>query len=168
MAQTTLVPTPLTKADFAPFGDVIEVAGSEHFTINDGTTERFHDLAAIDVLEAGGRPLLSIFRGRPRRFPLAIEMMERHPLASQAFVPLSDRPFLVVVDEPGVAPDPRRLRAFVTDGRQGVNYRRGVWHHPLLVIGEDADFLVVDRGGPGENCDEHYFDAGTPPAALVV
>jgi len=168
MANTTLTPTPLTKADFAPFGDVIEIADSEHFTINNGTTERFHDLAAVDVVEAGGRPLLSIFRGQPREYPLAIEMMERHPLASQAFVPLTDRPFLVVVGEPGVTPDPERLRAFITDGSQGVNYRRGVWHHPLLVIGEEADFLVVDRGGPGENCDEHYFDAGSQSTTLVI
>ena len=168
MPQITLTPRPLTKADFAPFGDVIETAGSEHFTINSGTTERFHDLAAVDVLADGGRPLLSIFRGQPRSFPLTIAMMERHPLASQAFVPLSDRPFLVVVGEPSASPDPRGLQAFITNGSQGVNYRRGVWHHPLLVIGEQADFLVVDRGGSGENCDEYYFDPASPPIALVV
>ena len=168
MAQITLTPSPLTKADFAPFGDVIETRGSEHFSINAGTTERFHDLAAVDVMAAGGKPLLSIFRGQPREYPLAVTMMERHPLASQAFVPLTDRPFLVVVGEPGVMPDPQGLRAFITDGTQGVNYRRGVWHHPLLVIGEEADFLVVDRGGPGENCDEHVFGPEAGEIALAL
>ena len=168
MTQITLSPSSLTKEAFAPFGDVIETRGSEHFSINSGTTERFHDLSSIDVMAAGGRPLISVFRGQPRQYPLQIAMMERHPLASQAFVPLTDRPFLVVVGEPGVMPDPQRLRAFITDGTQGVNYRRGVWHHPLLVIGEEADFLVVDRGGPGENCDEHLFNLHTETISLVL
>ena len=168
MTKITLNPVPLTRAAFAPFGDVIETEGSEHYTINNGTTERYHDLAAVDVLEARGRPLLNIFRGQPRPLPITIAMMERHPLASQAFVPLSKRPFLVVVAEPGVAPDARTLRAFITDGSQGVNYRRAVWHHPLLVIDERTDFLVIDRGGPGENCDEYYFDMRSQDISLTL
>src|SRR5215469_9326479 len=88
---------PLTRAAFAPFGDVIELTGARHFPINGGTTERFHDLAAIDVSEAGGRAIVSVFRAQPRAWPVEIAMMERHPLGSQAFVPLGDVDYAVVV-----------------------------------------------------------------------
>jgi ureidoglycolate lyase len=158
MAPLELDISPLSRGTFAPFGDVIEVEGSDGFTINDGFATRYHDLARVDVLEGGGRPLINIFRARPWPQPIGIRMMERHPLSSQAFVPLSPRPFLMVVASPGQTPDPARLRAFVTNGRQGVNYHRGVWHHPLLALERETDFLVVDRGAEDGNCDEFHFD----------
>ena len=84
-------------------------------------------------------------------------MVERHPLGSQAFIPMQNEPWLIVVCDTGNKPEPINLRAFLATGKQGVNYRPGVWHHPLLVLKPDQDFLVVDRGGPGENCDEVWF-----------
>lgn len=152
-----LSPRPLTRAAFAPFGDVIELEGAEHFAINGGTTTRFHDLARIDTSTDGGRPLLSLFRAQPTSRPFRVRLMERHPLGSQAFVPLAPRPFLVLVAPPGAPPDPSSLVLFVTQGFQGVNYARGVWHHPLLALDVQSDFLIIDRGGPGQNCDEHHF-----------
>ena len=143
----------LTREAFAPFGDVIELDGARHYPINEGTTERFHDLARVDVNTQGGRPLISVFRAQPRAWPIDIAMMERHPLGSQAFVPLSDAPYLVVVAPAGEL-DPTKLRAFSTHGWQGVNYAKGVWHHPLLALERVSDFLIVDRGGDGPNCDE--------------
>jgi ureidoglycolate lyase len=158
--MATLLPVaPLSRAAFAPFGDVIETAGSRHYPINDGHAERFHDLAAVDVAAAGGRPLINIFRARPWPAPIRIALLERHPLSSQAFLPLGGARFLLVVAPPGGPPAPAAIRAFVTDGRQGVNYARGTWHHPLLALEPDAEFLVVDRGGPGENCDLFPLDA---------
>lgn len=153
-----LHPVPLTRAAFAPFGDVIETAGARHFPINDGMVERFHDLARIET-DAGGRPLLSIFRGQPYALPLAVKSVERHPLGSQAFFPLGEARYAVIVAPPGETVRPQDLRAFIGNGRQGVNYRPGVWHHVLLVLDAPADFLVIDRGGPGANCDEFRFDA---------
>ncbi|WP_322045426.1 ureidoglycolate lyase [Paraburkholderia sp. J67] len=148
---------PLTREAFAPFGDVIELDGARHFPINGGTTERFHDLASIDVCEAGGRPLVNVFRAQPRTWPVAIAMMERHPLGSQAFVPLGHTRYAVVVAPAGEL-DSSRLRAFWVDGTQGVNYAKGVWHHPLLAFDRVSDFLVVDRGGAQPNCDEEDLD----------
>ena len=144
---------PLTKAAFAPFGDVIEADPATMRYINGGTTERFHDLASIDVGEAGGRPIVSVFRAQPRTWPVEIAMIERHPLGSQAFVPLGSVRYAVVVAPAGEF-DPARLRAFWVEGGQGVNYAKGVWHHPLLALGRVSDFVVVDRGGDGPNCDE--------------
>jgi ureidoglycolate lyase len=149
----TLPIEPLTRRAFAPFGDVISLDGARHFPINGGTTERFHDLATIDVAEAGGRTLVNVFRAQPRALPFEVSSMERHPLGSQAFIPLSEVRYLVVVAPPGPF-DERQLRAFEVSGRVGVNYARGVWHHALLVLDAVADFLVVDRGGDTPNCDE--------------
>ncbi|CAN7614709.1 ureidoglycolate lyase [Trinickia sp. LjRoot230] len=148
---------PLTRQAFAPFGDVIELEGARHFPINGGTTERFHDLARIDVADGNGRAIVNVFRAEPHAFPIEIRMMERHPLGSQAFVPLGEAPYLVVV-APSGSLDANEIRAFVTYGWQGVNYGKGVWHHPLLALGRSRDFIVIDRGGEGANCDEVSLD----------
>jgi len=143
----------LTREAFAEFGDVISPEGAHHFSINDGTTERYHDLARIDVAEGHGRPLVSIFRGRPRQFPLEVTTMERHPLGSQAFIPLSRNPYLIVVSPSGDF-EAYALRAFLANPGQGVNYGKGVWHHALIALNELSDFIVIDRGGAGANCDQ--------------
>jgi ureidoglycolate lyase len=149
----TLRVEPLTRAGFAPFGEVIELEGAQHFPINAGTTERYHDLARADVSDQGGRALINVFRAQPRHEPIEIRMMERHPLGSQAFIPLARTPYLVVVAPAGEL-DPAALRAFITQGWQGVNYAKGVWHHPLLALERVSDFIVLDRGGDGVNCNE--------------
>jgi ureidoglycolate lyase len=154
VAPLRLRAAPLTAAAFSPFGDVIETSGRAPLIINQGTSERFDDLARIDVCENGGRPLISIFRASPRPLPLEVRTLERHPMSSQAFYPLDGRPFLIVVAEGAAAPRAGQIRAFQSSGTQGVNFRRNTWHHGLIAIGEVSNFLVVDRGGPGENCEE--------------
>ena len=138
----------LTKAGFAPFGEVIEIDGAQHFPINQGFAERFNDLASVDAETVN----ISIVVARPRPRPIAITLMERHPLGSQIFFPLQDRPWLVVVC--GNPKDRASFRAFSATGRQGINYARNTWHHPLLVFDIDSRFLVVDRKGPGANLEE--------------
>jgi ureidoglycolate lyase len=154
-----LIVTPLNHSDFKPYGDIIEISERcESKTINDGYATRYHDLADLDVSSAGGRPLINIFRARPRPLPLTIHMMEQHPLGSQAFIPLQHSPFVIVVAPPGEIVRPSDLVAFISSGFQGVNYARSVWHFPLLVLGEiEQDFVVIDRGGEGDNCIERYF-----------
>lgn len=124
--------------------------------INGGTTERFHALATAEALGEGASVILNIFRGQPRRFPYAVDMMERHPFGSQSFSPLSGRPFLVVVamDEGG---QPGVPQVFLAGAHQGVNYRANTWHHPLMSLGAVSDFLVVDRVGPGNNLEEYFY-----------
>lgn len=161
MADLTLLQAePLSAEAFAPFGSVIETAGHSPRSINQGTCERFDDLAPIDVLADGGRPIISIFKALPRALPHPVHTLERHPLSSQAFYPLDGRPYLVVVAAgEGGGRSPGRIRAFRAAGNQGVSYRRNTWHHSLLAIGVSSHFLVVDRGGPGGNCDEHALEA---------
>lgn len=140
---------PLTPEAFAPFGEVIHAeAARKVFPINQGTTTRFHALAKVEL--DGGAAAISLARAQPQALPLAIRMLERHPLGSQAFVPLGGVRWLVVV-----ATSPQDTpRAFLADRGQGVQYRRGCWHHPLIALDAGGDFLIVDRVGAGENCEE--------------
>ena len=150
-----LSPAPLTREAFAPFGDVVEMEGSASITINQGFAQRFNDLAHVDVTMEGGATNVSLFLGEPRPRPIEIRLMERHPLGSQMFMPLQDRPWLVLVAED--VHDFGSYRAFTATGRQGVNYARNVWHHPLLVFDAGSRFLIVDRKGPGNNLEEVWF-----------
>lgn len=147
---------PLTKAGFAPFGDVIETEGAELRLINNGTTERFHDLARVEAAGTQARVLINIFRGQSFEVPIDIVMLERHPFGSQAFIPLHGRPFLVVVaqDDGG---KPARPKAFLARGDQGVNYLRNVWHHPLVSLEQTSNFLIVDRAGSEDNLEEYFL-----------
>src|SRR5205085_9628633 len=148
----TLTPEPLTAEAFAPFGSVIEASDAAvKLDINQGHAVRYDALAEVDVADGGGAPVISLFRARRLR-ELVLKTFERHPLGSQAFVPLGGQPYLVAVAPPG-AFDPAAIRLFRAEGHQGVSYRKGTWHHFLLVL-EDSDFLVVDRAGPGDNCEE--------------
>ncbi len=149
-----LTAKPLSALAFEPFGDVIEVQDSVcHYPINRGFTERYHDLAQLDFATAGGRPVVSLFRTTPLPRPLSIRMMERHPLSSQAFMPLGDEPYLVVVAPTGDF-SITRIQAFIAGCHQGVNYYRGTWHHFCLALNKTSDFLVIDCGIADNNCDE--------------
>jgi ureidoglycolate lyase len=147
-----ITPEPLTAAAFTAFGRVIEASDAvERIEINQGHAVRYDRLAELDVAEGGGVGAISLFRARPLS-ELVLRMFERHPLGSQSFVPLNGRPYLVAVAPAGVF-DPSAVRVFRAEGHQGVHYAKGTWHHFLLVL-EESDFLVVDRAGPGDNCDE--------------
>ena len=156
MTDRTIFIEPLTRNAYAPFGQVIETEGADHYPINAGMTERYHDLATVELAGEEARPLVSIARGRPYPLPLKLTLLERHPLGSQAFHPLSPRPFLSIV-APDDAGKPGRPRAFMTRPGQGINMRRNVWHGVLTPLGETADFLIIDRGGAGNNLEEHVL-----------
>jgi ureidoglycolate lyase len=147
-----IIPEPLTAEAFAPFGSVIEASDAAvKVEINQGHAIRYDRLAEVDVAEGGGAPVISLFRARPLA-ELVLRTFERHPLGSQSFMPLGDHPYLVAVAPAGEF-DPAAIRLFRAEPHQGVHYRRGVWHHFLLVL-DESDFLVVDRAGPGDNCEE--------------
>jgi ureidoglycolate lyase len=150
-----LTPRPLTADAFAPFGSVIEASeDAVRVAINQGSTVRYDKLAEIDVADDGGVGVgvISLFRARPLA-PLVLRIFERHPLGSQSFMPLSGRPYLVAV-APAGAFDAALVQLFKAEAHQGVHYRKGVWHHFVLALDAESDFLVVDRAGPGSNLDE--------------
>lgn len=146
---------PLTAAAFAPFGDVLQAAGEPDRIINQGLCGRFHDLATLDFGE--GRAGISLFRAEARSLPYRLDMVERHPLGSQAFIPMSPDPFLVIV-APDAGGIPGRPRAFRTAPGQGINFHRNTWHGVLTPLAPPGLFAVIDRIGPGDNLEEHWFE----------
>ncbi|MGR3617819.1 MAG: ureidoglycolate lyase [Paracoccaceae bacterium] len=154
MTRTLLI-QPLTSAAFAPFGEVIDVSGEPDKLINQGQCGRYHNRAKLDFVD--GQAGLSLFKANPRSLPCVLEMVERHPEGSQAFIPMTEHPFLVIV-----APDdngaPGTPIAFETAPGQAINFFRGTWHGVLTPLHAPGLFAVVDRIGPGENLQEHWFD----------
>lgn len=152
----TIRPQPLTAAAFAPFGDVLDATGPADMIINAGLCQRFHDRARLDF-GPQGRAGISIFNAQPRTLPLELEMVERHPDGSQAFLPLSQHPFLVIVapDENGT---PGAPLAFLTAAHQGINLHRGTWHGVLTPLHSPGLFAVVDRIGNTHDLEEHWYE----------
>lgn len=146
---------PLTAEAFAPFGDVLEAVGAPDKIINQEMCGRYHDRAKMEF--ADGRAGISLFQAEPRGLPYVLELVERHPEGSQAFLPMSMDPFLVIVapDQEGT---PGQPRAFLTRPGQGVNYHKGTWHGVLTPLSAPGLFAVVDRIGPGANLQEYWFD----------
>ncbi|SMX39296.1 ureidoglycolate lyase [Octadecabacter ascidiaceicola] len=146
---------PLTADAFAPFGDVLDCSGEADKMINQGLCGRFHDRAELDFTD--GQAGISLFNAQPRSFPYTLDMMERHPDGSQAFIPMTEHSFLVIVaqDNNGV---PDNLQAFITKSGQAINYHRNIWHGVCTPLASPGLFAVVDRIGSGENLQEHWFD----------
>jgi ureidoglycolate lyase len=154
----TLQPQQLTRENFAPFGDVIETSDDRTSEMNADRFERFDDLCSIDM-GGDGRPTVSIARCRiATSLPYDLDMVERHPLGSQAFIPLSPSRMVVVVAPAGETVSAADLHAFVTNGRQGINYHRGTWHMPLIAFEEGQQFLIIDRAPDQPNCEHRSLD----------
>jgi ureidoglycolate lyase len=141
---------PLTREAFRQFGDVIDASGPADDLANGGAAQVYRDRVAAGLEAAGCRIRFNVVRTAPQRLPLKIELLERHPLSSQTFSPLAGADWLVVVAPAGPL-DPDAVVAFRVFQGQGVNYRRGVWHHPLIALERESDFLVIDRAGEGAN-----------------
>lgn len=155
MADRVLKPLPITAERFAPFGDVIATLPEKRAAMNEARFERFDDLAAIDVdLGGDGHVAISIAKSRVATvLPYRFDMVERHPLGSQAFIPRTPFSFIVVVGPQGASVEADDLQAFVTNGTQGINYHRGTWHMPLIALQADKEFLIIDRCGSATNCE---------------
>ncbi|RVU86595.1 ureidoglycolate lyase [Leucothrix sargassi] len=162
-----LIAEPLTAEGFAPFGNVIEAdpESENHFSINGGLIERFNDLATIDVNDEGGRPLINIaICNKATQLPYSIAFLERHPLGSQAFIPMDDTPMIVAVAPAKDEIDPSEIRAFISNGKQGINYHKSIWHMPMTPLADGIKMLMIDRGGEGNNYEEFHF----PDVDLVL
>lgn len=150
-----LTPKPLTADAFAPYGEVVDIhSANKELSMNYGMATRYFDLAEIDVEEKGGKTCISLVKSNAIELPFSIEKMEYHPFGSQLFYPLCDAPFLILVSTPAETLDTTKLELFISDGKQGVNYHKGVWHHYLMPLNNDSQFMVVDRNGDDENCIE--------------
>ena len=150
MIEKIIKPIPITKENFSKFGEVITTENIKPFEINNGYAKRFDEIAKIDTSSQEGETTISIFSALKRSFPMKIDMMEKHPLGSQAFIPMKETIFLTFVAPQGEKPNIEKIESFIVPKGKGVNYKAGVWHFPLIST-EDMDFLVVDRKGSGDN-----------------
>ena len=143
-------PKPITKENFSKYGDVITTKDIKPLEINDGYAKRFDGIANLDTSIDGGETTICIFSALKRSFPMKIDMMEKHPLGSQAFIPMQETTFLVLVAPKGGKPNINEIESFIVPPHIGVNYNPGIWHFPLIST-KDMNFLVVDRKGSGDN-----------------
>ena len=155
--ETLIKPIKITKENFSNFGDLISSENIKPIDINSGYAKRYDDLANINTRKGEGKTIVSIFSALKRSFPMKIDMMEKHPLGSQAFMPMKETTFLVFVAPPGDLPEIEKIKSFIVPPKKGINYKPGVWHFPLIST-EDADFLVIDRQGSGDNLIIHNFN----------
>ena len=139
-------PTKISRKNFSPYGDLISSDDIDCIDINAGYAKRFDNLANIDTLNGEGRTIVSIFSDLKRTFPMKIDMMEKHPLGSQAFIPMKETTFLSFVAPPGESPEISKIQSFIVPPKTGINYKPGIWHFPLIST-EDTNFLVIDRKG---------------------
>jgi ureidoglycolate lyase len=150
--QTTITALPLSAQGFAPYGDVLESGGQPDKIINQGFCGRWHDRARLDFGD-DGRAGISIFRAEPRTLPYRLDLLERHPEGSQAFIPMSMTEWLVIVAE-DEAGRPGRIVAFIAAPGQGINLHRGTWHGVLTPLHAPGLFAVIDRIGTTPNLEE--------------
>ena len=150
-------PTGITRENFAAYGDLISSDSIKPININAGYAKRFDNLAKINTSKDKGETIVSIFSALKRSFPMKIDMMEKHPLGSQAFVPMKETIFLSFVAPPGDAPEINKIQSFIIPPKMGINYKPGIWHFPLIAT-EDTNFLVIDRKGNDENLTIHKFE----------
>ena len=150
-------PTKINRKNFSPYGDLISSDDIDYININAGYAKRFDNLANIDTLNGEGRTIVSIFSALKRTFPMKIDMMEKHPLGSQAFIPMKETTFLSFVAPPGESPEISKIQSFIVPPKTGINYKPGIWHFPLIST-EDTNFLVIDRKGNGNNLIIHKFE----------
>ena len=150
MTQLVIKPKPINKENFKNFGDMITTDDIKPLEINDGYAKRYDGIANLDTNKDDGESIISIFSALKRSFPMKVDMMEKHPLGSQAFIPMKETTFLAFVAPKGEKPDLNKLEAFIIPKGVGVNYKPGIWHFPLIAT-EDMNFLVVDRKGSGDN-----------------
>ena len=150
MIEKIIIPKKITKQNFSSYGDIISTEDKTPIDINAGYAKRYDDLANINTSKDNGVSIVSIFSAIKRTFPMKIDMMEKHPLGSQAFIPMKETVFLAFVAPCGDKPDLDKLESFIIPKGIGINYNPGIWHFPLIST-EDMNFLVVDRKGSGNN-----------------
>ena len=151
-----LIPKKINKKNFLKYGELISTSSQKYKKINNGNAINYYDLINLDVLEKYGKPKLSLFKVKPRNFPLKIEMLERHPLGSQCFFPLGDCSFIVVVTIPNKIPNINDIKSFIIPPNTGINYKKGVWHYPIISV-RKSSFIVIDRKGRNNNLDIYNF-----------
>ena len=155
--EKIIKPVKISRSNFSSYGDLISTEDINPVNINEGYAKRFDNLANLDTSKDSGKTIVSIFSALKRTFPMKIHMMEKHPLGTQAFIPMKETTFLAFVAPSGESPEIDKIQSFVIPPKRGINYKPGIWHFPLIST-ENINFLVIDRKGSGDNLIIHKFE----------
>jgi len=155
--EKIIKPIKINRSNFGAYGDLISTDDMDPMDINAGYAKRFDNLANLNTSKDEGKTIVSIFSALKRTFPMTVDMMEKHPLGSQAFIPMKETTFLCFVAPKGESPEINKIQSFIVPPKNGINYKPGIWHFPLIST-EDINFLVIDRMGKGENLVIHKFE----------
>ena len=155
--EKIIKPVKISRSNFSSYGDVISTEDINPMNINEGYAKRFDNLANLDTSKDSGKTIVSIFSALKRTFPMIIHMMEKHPLGTQAFIPMKETTFLAFVAPSGESPEIDKIQSFIIPPKMGINYKPGIWHFPLIST-ENINFLVIDRKGSGDNLIIHKFE----------
>ena len=155
--EKIIKPVKISRSNFSSYGDLISSVDINPMNINEGYAKRFDNLANLDTSKDSGKTIVSIFSALKRTFPMKIHMMEKHPLSTQAFIPMKETTFLAFVAPSGESPEIDKIQSFVIPPKRGINYKPGIWHFPLIST-ENINFLVIDRKGSGDNLIIHKFE----------
>ena len=155
--EKIIKPVKISRSNFSLYGDLVSTDDIKPMNINEGYAKRFDNLVNLDTSKDSGKTIVSIFSALKRTFPMKIHMMEKHPLSTQAFIPMKETTFLAFVAPSGKSPEIDKIQSFIIPPKTGINYKPGIWHFPLIST-EDTNFLVIDRKGRGENLIIHKFE----------
>jgi ureidoglycolate lyase len=155
--EKIIKPVKISRSNFSSYGDLISTDDINPMNINEGYAKRFDNLANLDTSKDSGKTIVSIFSALKRTFPMKIHMMEKHPLGTQAFIPMKETTFLAFVAPSGESPEIDKIQSFIIPAKMGINYKPGIWHFPLIST-ENINFLVIDRKGSGDNLIIHKFE----------
>ena len=155
--EKIIKPVKISRSNFSSYGDLISTDDINPMNINEGYAKRFDNLANLDTSKDSGKTIVSIFSALKRTFPMIIHMMEKHPLGTQAFIPMKETTFLAFVAPSGESPEIDKIQSFIIPPKMGINYKPGIWHFPLIST-ENINFLVIDRKGSGDNLIIHKFE----------
>ena len=155
--EKIIKPVKISRSNFSSYGDLISTEDINPMNINEGYAKRFDNLANLDTSKDSGKTIVSIFSALKRTFPMKIHMMEKHPLGTQAFIPMKETTFLAFVAPSGESPEIDKIQSFIIPPKMGINYKPGIWHFPLIST-ENINFLVIDRKGSGDNLIIHKFE----------
>ena len=155
--EKIIKPVKISRSNFSSYGDLISTDDINPMNVNEGYAKRFDNLANLDTSKDSGKTIVSIFSALKRTFPMKIHMMEKHPLGTQAFIPMKETTFLAFVAPSGESPEIDKIQSFIIPPKMGINYKPGIWHFPLIST-ENINFLVIDRKGSGDNLIIHKFE----------
>lgn len=144
---------PLSQAEFAPFGFVMEAPP---------TGMRTGPLPVIADARPTAKVTATLIDLPAQHAPRAVAQIERHYHSSQFFLHLAGGRLSLVVFPalPDGKPDTANARAFVAAPGQAFGYHPGTWHAGVAALGENAQVAsLLSRDGTSSDVEEHLLSA---------